>query len=164
MSDYETGKRKRNQTLLIVEGHREKDRLFFLLLKAFPEMSINRDDIHIYGTNIYQLYRDIAAEYGSDWEEAGEEVDLPFVFSKKKNMPHLLYKDDFTNIILIFDYERQDTYFSEHKIHCMQKIFSDMTDMGQLYINYPMLESFLHLKTVPDANYLGYKIGASFKR
>ncbi len=163
MSDYEVGKRKRNQTLLIVEGHHEKERLFWLLFRAFPEMNINKDDIWIYGTNIYQLYEDIAREYGMEWAETETDVDLPFVVSRKQKMSKLRYKTDFTNIILVFDYERQDPYFSEKKIQDMQRSFSDMTDMGQLYINYPMLESYLHLKSLPDVSYLEKKASASMK-
>lgn len=63
--------------------------------------------------------------------------------SKWKNYPYELSKENFTNIILIFDYERHDPYFSEEKICKLQNYFSDITDVGQLYLNYPMVESYL---------------------
>lgn len=53
------------------------------------------------------------------------DIDLPFVISKKKNLENLCYKNDFTNIILVFDYERHDPQFSADKILRLQNYFSD---------------------------------------
>lgn len=86
--------------------------------------------------NIYRLYEDITKEYGDTWADDEIDIDLPFVISKKTNPEDIRYKNDFTNIILIFDYERHDTYFSEQKILDMQRIFEDSADMGKLYLNY----------------------------
>lgn len=162
MSDYAGEDRKRNRTLLIVEGNHEKNKLFWLLFKCFGEIEINFDDIWIYGTNIYKLYDDIVAEYGEDWAANEDDVDLPYVISKKQNKP-VCYKDDFTNIIIVFDYERHDPYFSENKIMDMQRCFIDVADMGKLYINYPMIESYQHLKSLPDADYAERKIPVSLQ-
>lgn len=40
MSKYKVQERKRNQTLLIVEGNHEKNELFWLIFKCFPEVDI----------------------------------------------------------------------------------------------------------------------------
>lgn len=153
MNKYQSEVRKRSQNLLIVEGNHEKNKLFWLIFKCFPEININMDEIWIYGTNIYQLYDDIVREYGEEWAMENEDIDLPFVISRKQNLESLCYKEDFTNIILVFDYERHDTNFSEEKINVMQKCFTDATDMGKLYINYPMIESYQHLCKLPDYEY-----------
>ena len=116
MNNYSNTPRSRNQTLLIVEGDHEKNKLFWLIFNCFPEINIDMDNVWIYGTNIYLLYEDIVKEYGPDWLEEEIDIDLPFVISKKKTPDTLRYKDDFTNIILVFDYERHDTNFSERKI------------------------------------------------
>lgn len=163
MNNYLPDKRKRSQTLLIVEGNHEKNKLFWLIFKCFPEINIDIDNVWIYGTNIYLLYEDIVSEYGSDWAEEEIDVDFPFVISKKQTPDNVKYKYDFTNIIMVFDYERHDTNFSEKKILYMQNIFCDATDMGKLYINYPMIESYLHLKSIPDAEYLLRKIQVSLQ-
>lgn len=156
MNNYIERVRKRGQNLLIVEGKHEKNELFGLLFRCFPEMKISMEDIWIYGTNIYMLYDDIVKEYGEEWE--ADDIDLPFVISKKQGMSPLRYKEDFTNIFLVFDYERHDTNFTEDKIICMQKCFMDSTDMGKLYINYPMIESYQHLCSLPDGNYTERKV------
>ena len=44
------------------------------------------DEIWIYGTNIYHLYDDIVKEYGEEWAKEHEDIDLPFVISKKAKM------------------------------------------------------------------------------
>lgn len=134
MNNYGTAGRKRGQCLLIVEGRHEKDELFSLLFRCFGEINISADDI-----------------------------DLPFVISKKKGFSVLRYKEDFTNIILAFDYERHDTNFSEEKIMKMQQCFADAADMGKLYINYPMIESYQHICALPDKEFPERKIPVSLQ-
>lgn len=163
MSSYRGGERIRSQNLLIVEGHHEKNKLFWLVFKCFPELNINMDEIWIYGTNIYQLYNDIVKEYGEEWAEENEDIDLPFVISKKQYPDKLRYKEDFTNIVLVFDYERHDVNFSEEKILQMQRCFADAADMGRLYINYPMIESYRHLCQLPDKDFAERKIPVSLQ-
>lgn len=163
MNNYIGEVRKRHRTLLIVEGNHEKNKLFWLIFKCFPEINIDMDDVWIYGTNIYLLYEDIVKEYGSEWAEEGDDIDLPFVVSKKQHPDLLCYKENFTNIILVFDYERHDTNFSEQKILEMQKCFVDAADMGKLYINYPMIESYQHLKALPDHDYSERRIRISLQ-
>ena len=163
MNNYLNEIRKRGRNLLIVEGKHEKNKLFSLILKCFPEINIDIDDVWIYRTNIYQLYDNIVDKYGADWAEENIDIDLPFVISKKQQRSPLCYKEDFINIILVFDYERHDTYFSEKKILDMQKCFNDAADMGKLYINYPMIESYLHLRALPDNEYYERKIPVSLK-
>ena len=40
----------------------------------------------------------------------------------------------------------------------MQNSFSDAANMGKLYINYPMIESYQHLKSIPDCDFEERKI------
>lgn len=159
MNDYSwLVPRRRRRHLLIVEGNHEKNILFDLLLKCFPEIDIKFDDILIYGTNIYMLYKDIEKEYQQDWYQG--DVDLPFVISQKSGENPPLRKREFMNIILIFDYERHDPNFSQEKILHMQEYFKDAADMGKLFLNYPMIESYQDLETFPDAAYADRKISA----
>lgn len=154
---------QRNRSLFIVEGNFEKNVLFRLISKLYPELSIDFDNVWIYETNIYNLYETIKTYYGSDdWDE--EDVDLPFILSEKKGMTKCR-KEDFTSIILIFDYERQDTYFSIEKIMKMQKYFNDSTDVGKLYINYPMVESLWDLdKVFDDRSFENHSFTADFQK
>lgn len=108
MSNYDrVAPRERGKSLFIVEGNHEKNELIKFLLKFFPELCIRDEDVLIYGTNIYMLYEAILSAYEEDWDS--QDVDLPYVVSVKKGYEIPLRKDDFINIVLIFDYERQKT-------------------------------------------------------
>ena len=61
-------------------------------------------------------WKDIVKEYGNNWAKDESDIDLPLVISKKENPDTVCYRNDFTNIILVFDYERHDPTFSEEKI------------------------------------------------
>ena len=154
--------RQRNRTLIITEGNHEKNKLIKIILLAFPEIKIPEDNIIIYESNIYNLYNKIIREYGQDWQE--QDVDLPKCVAKWKNMGVKLEKIDFTNVILIFDYERQDPNFSEATICEMQKYFSDINDVGQLYINYPMVESYLDIDLKNSDDYEFRTFSADFSK
>ncbi len=41
MNNYAVEVRQRRRSLLIVEGKHEKDELFWLIFKCFPELNIN---------------------------------------------------------------------------------------------------------------------------
>lgn len=154
--------RRRNQTLVITEGDHEKNMLLKLILSAFPEINISEDNIVMYESNIYSLYNKIVYEYGADWQE--QDVDLPKCVAKWKHMDIKLEKRDFTNVILIFDYEHQDINFSETKILELQKYFSDINDVGQLYINYPMVESYLDIDLNNTDDYESKVYTADFQK
>lgn len=155
MSDYSfLAPRVRKKHLFIVEGEHEKDTLFSLILKCFPEIDVDIDRIIVYGTNIYNLYQAIVDEYDVDWID--KDVDLPYVVSIKKGISPVYNKRDFNNILLVFDYERHHPRFCEDQIIALQRYFNDMAGNGQLYLNYPMIESYRHFKSLPDPDYEHY--------
>lgn len=152
MSDFSWLKSdRRRRRFVIVEGRHEKDKLMWLLLKCFPEIDIQLEDILVYGTNIYLLYQEIVNEYGEDWSDC--DIDLPYLFSKKQGINPVLRKTAFVDIVLIFDYEHHDPNFAKEKIVQMQEYFQDSTDVGKLYLNYPMVEAYQHLLSLPDLEY-----------
>ena len=83
-------------------------------------------------------------------------MDLPFVLNKydSQRFESIGRKRNYKNIFLIFDYEAQDPNFSINKIQRLQKYFSDVTNNGQLYINYPMVESYFDLEINNDLQFL----------
>lgn len=161
MSNFlEIEPRVRSRTLIIVEGHHEKNELFHTIFKCFPEMHIDEDDVWIYGTNIYSLYDSLVNEYGPDWNEL--DVDLPLLVSRELNIA-AQHKTMFKNIILVFDYERHDPKFSTEKIEKMQQYFCDSTDMGKLYLNYPMIESYQDLQSINDPTFATLKVPVTLR-
>lgn len=143
--------RDRRKVLLIVEGKHEKFNLLTRILETFPEINIEKDNIHIFETNIYILLSKIIEEYGDDWYE--QDIDIPYLFGKIKGMIKRESKRDYTDVLLIFDYDRHDSNFSQEGIEKMQKYFSNSEDMGKLYINYPMVESYMDLNGLSDPSF-----------
>lgn len=157
-NNIKTDSMPRNQTLIVVEGKLEKNNILKVLFRCFPELPIRIENIHVYENDIYDLYHAIEEEYGELWFEENMEIDIPFLVSRKFDIVPPLVKRNFTNVILMFDYERHDNYYSDEKIMKMQKHFANVEDEGLLYINYPMIESFYHYKTFPDNEYLSRSI------
>lgn len=163
MSNYDfIEPRARHRTLLIVEGQHEKYELLDLLLKCFPEIYIKRENIEIFETNIYVLFDKLVKMYGEDWDN--QEVDVVMLIRDMKGYPESFKKSNFSDVFMIFDYERHDPRFSEDKICRMQDYFHDSIEVGKLYINYPMVESYMHFPEWPDNSFENAQTSATMRR
>ena len=162
MNNYDfIQKRDRERHLLIVEGNHEKNELMQRLLYCFPEINIRPENIVIYGTNIYHLHERIVKEYGEEWTDT--DVDLPYIVSKMNELEESWHKDNFINIFLFFDFERQDSNYSDNTIRALQDYFLDETDNGKLYVNYPMVESYWDSFDSPNDPFQFKKVNLPFK-
>lgn len=60
--------------------------------------------------------------------------------------------DSYTDKLLIFDFDPQDSFFRNHRDEAcrrfqkLMEFFSESTDHGKLYLSYPMIEAFLHVR------------------
>ena len=72
---------------------------------------------------------------------------------EKDEVKKEIFDAKYTDILLIFDLDPQDSLFTDEKIIRMQQYFCESSDMGKLYINYPMVESFYHMTSIPDPQY-----------
>ncbi|WFA07921.1 hypothetical protein [Tissierella sp. Yu-01] len=139
----------KSKVLVIVEGKKTEPKL---MKKLFSIYGIDKKhNIVSYNTKIYALYNQM-------FRDNPEENDILQVLKEHENdleMKELL-NERYSDIILIFDLEPQDPEFSEEKILEMMEFFVESSDMGKLYINYPMVESFYHMKSIPDPEYNSY--------
>lgn len=96
---------------------------------------------------------------------AGDIVSL--LREKYKGSPNNSFIDDINSsdiseIYLFFDYDFQNRNLTLEQMNLqiseMFDLFNDETDNGQLYINYPMLESIRYTKTLPDSHFSEYAI------
>lgn len=120
----------RNQTLIVVEGKREKENILKILFKCFPEIPISIESVHVYENNVYDLYHEIEEEYGEGWFEDDLEINIPMLICRKFDIRPPLERNNFTNIILMFDYEHHDTFYSDEKIMKLQKHFRSADNDG----------------------------------
>lgn len=140
----------KGKILILVEGARTDVKLMRHLMHVYK--IDNRHQIVSYNTNIYSLYQEMFASGDP------ESIDL-LQLLKEKEMDadkKQIFDEVYSDILLIFDLDPQDPLFSVEKIQQMFNYFVESSDMGKLYLNYPMVEAFYHMKTIPDAEYMTY--------
>jgi len=144
--------KKRSKILVVVEGARTDIRLMEHLLNIYG--IDEKYEIVSYNTNIYALYNETFRE------DDPENIDILQLMKERERDPikKELFDVYYSYILLIFDFEPQDPQFSDDKISRMIDFFVESSDMGKLYINYPMVESFYHMKSIPDEEYDSYTV------
>jgi hypothetical protein len=137
----------KRKMLILVEGQKTDKALMKKLLELY-NIDMRREIVS-YNTNIYTLYNDMF--YNG---KPGNMDVLEILYEREADIDRKpIFRQMFTHILLIFDLDPQDSQFSSDKITGMLNYFTESTDMGKLYINYPMIEAFYHLKSIPDREY-----------
>ena len=138
---------KTSRILILVEGAKTDFRLMEHLLHIYG--IDNNHEIVPYNTNIYVLYQEMFA-HGDP-----SSIDLLQMLKEREKDPakKKIFDDRYSDIILVFVFEPQDPQFSGDKILEMMQYFTESSDMGKLYLNYPMVEAFYHMKSIPDKDY-----------
>lgn len=136
--------------LFLVEGAKTDVRLMQKLLSVYE--FDQKYEIVSYNTNIYTLYN----EMFRDNDPA--DLDLLQVLKEHEKDPRKkpLFDQSYSDILLIFDLDPQDPLFTSDKIQRMTEYFVESSDMGKLYLNYPMVEAFYHMHDIPDAHFNEY--------
>lgn len=137
----------RKSILLIVEGAKQEKALFRALLACY-QLDLEYE-IYSYGTNIYELYEKMFSDGMQD------ELSLLGVLKERAAAgDRWLFDQDYSDILLVFDYDPQDDRFSPERLETMQDFFNESTDNGKLYVNYPMVEACKHFLKMPDAEFI----------
>ncbi|MGI6224238.1 MAG: hypothetical protein ACOYJG_11595 [Prevotella sp.] len=150
--------------LFVFEGPKGEVRCFDTIRELFfPKDSSTFKCV--YKSNIYSLYKKLS-EYdvfdGDALSHSGETVAILNEILMKQNDTTLqgVKEDDVSEIYLFFDYDFQDSRHTleenNKRVSEMLDYFSDETENGKLYINYPMVESLFYTKELPDNNYWKY--------
>ena len=133
-----------SKILILVEGAKTDLRLMKRLLHIY---GIDEGhEVVSYNTNIYTLYKEMFSDGDPDSIDLLQLLKERETDSGRKEMFDAHYSD----ILLVFDLDPQDPNFSLDKILQMLQFFVESSDMGKLYLNYPMVESFYHMKSIPD--------------
>lgn len=145
---------KSRNILMLVEGKKTEVKLFQKILSCFPEIQMNPENILVYNTNIWALNKSLMSVFGEEWYLAEDIEFIEFL----ESLDDSIRGKKITDIFLVFDYERQDPLFDEKILEQMLRFFHNSTENGQLYLNYPMIESYKHLKKpFPAQEYLNRK-------
>lgn len=123
--------------LLIFEGQNTEDDYVTSLNKFFFNENVVIKTA--FCNDVYELYEEIVNDEFLD------------VFLLLKNIDHnkeILgkYKSiDFSEIYLFFDFDGHDDKATDIKLESVIEHFIEETDMGKIYISYPMIESLKHI-------------------
>ena len=141
---------EKRKIFVLVEGAKTDVALMERLLSVY-QIDI-KYEIVSYCTNIYTLYNEMF--------EDNDPADMDLLQLLKSREPDpvkkALFDKFYSDILLIFDLDPHDPSFTPEKISLMAKYFVESSDMGKLYINYPMVEAFYHMASIPDPNFDSY--------
>lgn len=137
----------KRKILVIVEGAKTDDKLMRHLLSKYEIGA--KYEIVPYRTNIYTLYREMFLE------NEPEDIDLLQLLKSREPSTDKkrLFDVPYSDVLLIFDLDPQAPDYSGEWIRRMAEYFVESSDMGKLYLNYPMVEAFYHMKEIPDPEY-----------
>ena len=140
----------KTKILVLVEGAKTDVNLLNHLLTVYG--IDQKHQIISYNTNIYVLYNQMFRDSNP------EDVDILQLLKEHETDigRKAIFDEHYSDILLIFDLDPQDPQFSSEKIIQMMNYFIESSDMGKLYLNYPMVESFYHMKSIPDNDFLSY--------
>lgn len=140
----------KSKILVLVEGEKTDYRLMGHLLEVYGISDSH--EIVSYNTNIYVLYN----EMFRDGDPSSMDILQILKGHERDSEKKKLFDERYSDILLIFDLDPQDPAFSADKIIKMASYFVESSDMGKLYLNYPMVEAFYHMKSIPDEEYYQY--------
>jgi hypothetical protein len=148
---------------MIVEGERKDVRL---MKKANELLGLDNHSIVSYNTNIYELYERLLGDIKKDSLEENNiacidpDLDLLQVLKEREHEKEKLeiLNGDYTDIVLIFDFDPQDNRYKKDVLLALLEFFTESTDKGRLYINYPMVEGLYHLRKLPDYSFKNRKV------
>lgn len=144
-----------DKILFICEGEETERKFCNLIIDRYFIDNKKPKEYVAFGANIYGLYDEMSKDRDLDIIELiREKAKL------KKDMAtyEKLTMGGFDEVYLIFDYDFHAPQYSFEKILEMAEFFDNETENGKLYINYPMMESFKHFKSIPDEDFNNYKI------
>lgn len=144
-----------DKILFICEGEETERKFCNLIIDRYFIDNKKPKEYVAFGANIYSLYDEMSKNRDLDIIELiREKAKL------KKDMAtyEKLTMGGFDEVYLIFDYDFHAPQYSFEKILEMAEFFDNETENGKLYINYPMMESFKHFKSIPDEDFNNYKI------
>lgn len=148
-------KKHKTNMLIITEGSQTEPKLLKQLSRCFP--ALDNFEIYSYKTNIYDLYSYLEEYLINDNDIDGDILQI-LMERELNDSKRLVLQKHFSDILLIFDFEPQDHRYNFKNLQVLLNVFNESTENGKLYINYPMVESFRHFKSLNDEEYIERKV------
>ncbi len=154
-----------SKVLVITEGKKTEPKLYHKAFELFPLFS--KYEIYSYSANAYDLYGYLSPYWNEGLSDASDFLQVLIEHETNVDKKKLL-KQKFSDIFLVFDFDPHDHRYNFDKLKQLLNYFNESTEMGKLYINYPMVESYKHFISMNDEGYLKRKVNfedlTSYKR
>lgn len=142
--------------LFVFEGKKPEMALFEAIDSLLLHIG-NEKIVTTFHTNFYKLYDEIQ----NDEDVLTLNLLKEWLWSKNDHSLDKYRTDDFTEIYLFFDYDLHAATSFLHlttdeaniRVREMLHIFNDEYEHGRLFVSYPMIESYLYTKKMPDSNF-----------
>lgn len=154
-----------NRILLIVEGEK-REKIFFDRYKTVKKMD-DALDVVPFRQNIKELFR-LCSSYIFDGIKPNNIIDILRNSNITPKDAELL-EGQFTDIYLIFDLDIQNAQAEDNVINYLKEVsevvefFDDSTTIGQVLINYPMMDSIFHISDDEFEKYKDIAVPSNFK-
>ena len=137
--------------LFICEGESdEPDFLKRLMSRSYSSFAY---EIYSYRMTIHTLASILRESY-SDFADGDTGIRLILREQEPDPGKKAILSERYTDIILAFDFEPHHDHPDFDTVRQMLAYYRDSTDMGRLYINYPMMQSYKHFHSLPDPGFL----------
>lgn len=142
--------------LFVFEGQRKEPAIFDSLRKIY----FKREEsvvVCTYNTDFHSLYKELSE---NEWELFYVLRDR--LHKRGETLLDGFKASDFSQIFLFFDYDFQNSHIpleeQNRRLEEMLDYFKEETENGKLYINYPMVESIVYTKQLPDNQFDTYVV------
>lgn len=141
---------KSRNILFIVEGESDEPNFLNRLFQiCFPESGFK---CWSYRTSLHDLVCDLYPD-----GEFDPDVDILLHLRSKARTEEekqiLSESMCYTDIFMIFDFEPHYSHLEWERIRGMLEYYQHSDDEGKLILNYPMMQSYKHLKSLPDMEF-----------
>ena len=136
--------------LFICEGLEDEPAFLKRLMEvSYPALSYR---IYPYKTTIHTLASKLEMDY-PDFDSGDMDINLILREMETDEGKKKFLSEKYSDIVLAFDFEPHHDRPNFKTVLRMLAYFTDSSDMGKLYINYPMMQSFKHFYCFPDLGY-----------
>ncbi|ENP8448030.1 hypothetical protein ACEI28_004221 [Vibrio alginolyticus] len=130
----------KSRILCVFEGAKREVGYFHSMTSHFFSES---DIVHCcYGNDLYELARLLTRD-GNDPDDFDifEVIKEHNTVKENEKLFTKYTRDDFNQVYLFFDFEYHDDKYNEDDIKNLIEIFNEETEVGKLFISYPMVEA-----------------------
>ena len=141
--------------LLVVEG--ESDEVKFI--RGLFEKCFRKADYQFYSykATIHTLSQELYNKY-PDFDEGDIDIRLILASLESNKEKKEMLLDKYSDVYMVFDFEPQHDHKHFDTVRRMVKYFNDSTNQGQLFINYPMMQSYKHFECLPCPSFEFYEV------